>query len=700
MAPSPGLRVAVDIGGTFTDVVLQRGPQIYTSKLLTTPHAPEQAMIDGILQVLAQGRAEPEDLDLLVHGTTLATNALIERKGAVTGLITNEGFRDVLAMGDEKRFDHYDLDLEKPLPLVPRQLRIGVRGRMLADGREYEALSMSDVDRALDSMKLQGVTALAVGLLHAYANPAHELVIAQRARAQWPDLTVSLSSQVCPEIREYERLSTTVANAYVQPLMSSYLRALQKRLHALGFRCPLFMVTSSGGLTTLETAAEFPIRLVESGPAGGASLSAFLSLELGLEHALSFDMGGTTAKICFIHKGQAQQSRKFEVARSWKNRKGSGWPVRIPVTEMVEIGAGGGSIGRLDLLGRICMGPDSAGAAPGPACYSRGGDKPTVTDAQLLLGRLDPLRFAGGTFKLDRQAADHCLDKEIARPQLLDTAWGASGMLEIVDENMANAARVHGIERGQPIGQCTLIAFGGAAPLHAASMARRLDIDHIVIPKNAGVGSALGFLLSPLAFELVRSLYVDETRPDFGQVNTLLEDLQTSAQEVVQAGAPKAPLRTRCWVDVRYQGQGHELTIELPQPMMDRAGLSALRQDFERRYRAQYGLLIEGVPLEFLNWTVSVAAPAWTRPQAAAAMGRLTPGATEGHASVFDPLSGRWIDHLVYAREQQTGGSYFEGPALVVEDQTTTLVPAGWQAQVDSRGHLHLRAATARAEAA
>jgi len=700
MASSPGLRVAVDIGGTFTDVVLQRGPQTYTSKLLTTPHAPEQAMIDGILQVLAQVRAEPEDLDLLVHGTTLATNALIERKGAVTGLITNEGFRDVLAMGDEKRFDHYDLDLEKPLPLVPRQLRIGVRGRMLADGRQYETLSMSDVDRALDSMKLQGVTALAVGLLHAYANPAHELAIAQRASARWPDLTVSLSSQVCPEIREYERLSTTVANAYVQPLMSGYLRALQKRLQALGFRCPLFMVTSSGGLTTLETAAEFPIRLVESGPAGGASLSAFLSLELGLERALSFDMGGTTAKICFIHKGQAQQSRKFEVARSWKNRKGSGWPVRIPVTEMVEIGAGGGSIGRLDRLGRICVGPDSAGAAPGPACYGRGGDKPTVTDAQLLLGRLDPLRFAGGTFKLDRQAADHCLDEEIARPQLLDTAWGASGMLEIVDENMANAARVHGIERGQPIGQCALIAFGGAAPLHAASMARRLDIDHIVIPKNAGVGSALGFLLSPLAFELVRSFYVDEARPVFGQINTLLENLQASAQAVVQAGDPKAPLQTRCWVDVRYQGQGHELTIELPRPMMDRAGLSALRQDFERRYRAQYGLLIEGVPLEFLNWTVSVAAPAWTRPQAASAVDRLTPGAASGHALVFDPLSGRWVDHLVYAREQQSGGSYFEGPALVVEDQTTTLVPAGWQAQVDSRGHLHLRAATARAEAA
>lgn len=686
----PKLRVAVDIGGTFTDIVLLRDGQRHTLKVLTTPQAPERGMIDGITQVLARAGAQPSDLDVLIHGTTLATNALIERKGARTALLTNAGFRDVLALGDEKRFDHYDLDLEKPRPLVPRRLRLGLRGRMAADGRPYAALDPGDVESAIDTLIDEGVEAVAIGLLHAYANPAHEQAVAQRLRERCPALAVSLSSEVCPEIREYERFSTTVANAYVQPLMSRYLAALSDELRRLGLRCPLFLVTSGGGLTALETAMRFPIRLVESGPAGGATLSASLARELGLNDALSFDMGGTTAKICFITQGRPEQSRRFEVARAWKNLKGSGWPVRIPVTEMVEIGAGGGSVARVDRLGRIAVGPDSAGAQPGPVCYGLGGTSPTVTDAQLLLSRLDPERFAGGRLRLDRPAAERVVAQTLAAPQALDLPWAAGGVLEIVEENMANAARVHAIERGKTVSQCTLIAFGGAAPLHAASMARRLDIGHVVVPRDAGVGSAVGFLLAPMAFEVVRSLRMDETGFDTGALAGMLADLERQARLVVAQGAPDTPVGVRRWVDTRYRGQGHELAITLPEGPVDDTTLPRLRADFEARYQAQYGVRIPGVPLEFLTWTVAAAAEVAEPPRASASPPEHA-AQTQWQREVFDPSAGAWISHRLYAREALPAGAVFNGPALVTEDQTTTVVPTGWRARVDGSGHLHLR---------
>jgi N-methylhydantoinase A len=694
MSPSNALRIAVDIGGTFTDVVLQRGSQQSSTKLLTTPQAPEQAMVEGILQVLAQVGATPQDVDLLVHGTTLATNALIERKGARTGLITNAGFRDVLAMGDEKRFDHYDLDLEKPASLVPRQARIGVKGRMTAQGKVYEALCMDDVDRAIASLQSQAIEAVAVGLLHAYANPEHERAVADRVRARWPAASVCISSEVCPEIREFERFSTTVANAYVQPLMSRYLQALQERLQALGLRCPLFLVTSGGGLTTLQTAMRFPIRLVESGPAGGATLSASLSNQLGLKQALSFDMGGTTAKICFITDGQVEQSRRFEVARAWKNLKGSGWPVRIPVTEMVEIGAGGGSIGRVDRIGRIVVGPDSAAALPGPVCFGRGGQLATVTDAQLVLGRLDPERFAAGRFQLDLAAAQQAIAEQVARVQSLDLTWAAGGILEIVEENMANAARVHAIERGKTLAHCTLIAFGGAAPLHAAAMARRLDIREVVVPKDAGVGSAVGFLLSPVAFEMVRSLRMQEAALDLPRLNGMLADLEQQSTQIVRQGDPAALIEVRRWVDVRYVGQGHELAIALPEGPLDQGAIEQLREAFESRYERQYGMRIAGVALEFLTWTVSASAQAPALPARPHAP-EPTPAQAQAQRQVFDAHTGQWLMHPVYLRTALAAGAWLDGPALVAEEQTTTVVPQGWRASLDGLGHLHLIDSTA-----
>jgi N-methylhydantoinase A len=689
MNPSNALRIAVDIGGTFTDVVLQRGSQQSSTKLLTTPQAPEQAMVDGILQVLAQVGAAPQDVDLLIHGTTLATNALIERKGARTGFITNAGFRDVLAMGDEKRFDHYDLDLEKPASLVPRQARVGVKGRMTAQGKIYEPLCMDDIDRAIASLQSQAIEAVAVGLLHAYANPEHERAVADRVRALWPAASVCISSEVCPEIREFERFSTTVANAYVQPLMSRYLQALQERLQALGLRCPLFLVTSGGGLTTLQTAMRFPIRLVESGPAGGATLSASLSNQLGLKQALSFDMGGTTAKICFITDGQVEQSRRFEVARAWKNLKGSGWPVRIPVTEMVEIGAGGGSIGRVDRIGRIVVGPDSAAALPGPVCFGRGGQLATVTDAQLVLGRLDPERFAAGRFQLNLAAAQQAIAEQVAQVQSLDLTWAAGGILEMVEENMANAARVHAIERGKTLAHCTLIAFGGAAPLHAAAMARRLDIRQVVVPKDAGVGSAVGFLLSPVAFEMVRSLRMQEAALDLPRLNGVLADLEQQSTQIVRQGDPAARIEVRRWVDVRYVGQGHELAIALPEGPLDERAIEQLREAFESRYERQYGMRIAGVALEFLTWTVSASAQAPALPARPHAP-EPTPAQAQAQRQVFDAHTGQWLMHPVYARTALAVGAWLDGPALVTEEQTTTVVPQGWRASLDGLGHLHL----------
>jgi N-methylhydantoinase A len=689
MNPSNALRIAVDIGGTFTDVVLQRGSQQSSTKLLTTPQAPEQAMVDGILQVLAQVGAAPQDVDLLIHGTTLATNALIERKGARTGFITNAGFRDVLAMGDEKRFDHYDLDLEKPASLVPRQARVGVKGRMTAQGKIYEPLCMDDIDRAIASLQSQAIEAVAVGLLHAYANPEHERAVADRVRALWPAASVCISSEVCPEIREFERFSTTVANAYVQPLMSRYLQALQERLQALGLRCPLFLVTSGGGLTTLQTAMRFPIRLVESGPAGGATLSASLSNQLGLKQALSFDMGGTTAKICFITDGQVEQSRRFEVARAWKNLKGSGWPVRIPVTEMVEIGAGGGSIGRVDRIGRIVVGPDSAAALPGPVCFGRGGQLATVTDAQLVLGRLDPERFAAGRFQLNLAAAQQAIAEQVAQVQSLDLTWAAGGILEIVEENMANAARVHAIERGKTLAHCTLIAFGGAAPLHAAAMARRLDIRQVVVPKDAGVGSAVGFLLSPVAFEMVRSLRMQEAALDLPRLNGMLADLEQQSTQIVRQGDPAARIEVRRWVDVRYVGQGHELAIALPEGPLDQRAIEQLREAFESRYERQYGMRIAGVALEFLTWTVSASAQAPALPARPHAP-EPTPAQAQAQRQVFDAHTGQWLMHPVYLRTALAAGAWLDGPALVAEEQTTTVVPQGWRASLDGLGHLHL----------
>ena len=688
-------RLAADIGGTFTDLVLEHGDVRHSCKVLTTSQAPEQGVMQGIQRLLAESGLAPSDIGLILHGTTLATNALIERKGARTALLTTEGFRDVLEMGYEKRYEQYDVNIERPLELVPRPLRFGVHERLAADGTVLRALDEAGVRRAAQAMKATQVQAVAVGFLHAYAWPAHE----QRARELLaaelgPEVTICLSSEVCPEMREYERFSTTCANAYVRPLMAGYLQRLRADLDAAGLGCPLLLMMSGGGLTTLELAARYPIRLVESGPAGGAILAATLGREIGAHNVMAFDMGGTTAKVCLIAGGEPERARRFEIGRIYRNLKGSGLPVRIPVIELVEIGAGGGSIGRVDALARITVGPDSAGAEPGPACYGRGGQAPTVTDANLVLGRIDAARFAGGRLALDEAAARAALEAEVGRPLQLDALWAAAGVCEIVEENMSNAARVHAVERGQSLPEFTMVAFGGGAPLHAARVAAKLGMARVLVPRGAGVGSAIGFLRAPMAFEVVRSSHGRLREAGLDTLNQRLDAMRAEALAVVApaargAGIHEGALRVERLAELRYEGQGHELRIAVPDGALDGAAVQRMLADFDAAYLRNYGVTIPGAEVEVVTWSVTVSTAA-----TAVTPATLPPAcepAPIGTRPVWDPTTGRTLDFAQHWRFDLTPASRLAGPALVVEHETTTLVPPGWAAMVDSLGHLHLQ---------
>ena len=560
----PSARLAVDIGGTFTDLALEHDGRRSTIKVLTTPSAPEQGVMAGVRDILQASGVAASEVGIVIHGTTLATNAVIERKGARTALLTTQGFRDVIAMGNESRYDQYDLNIILPEPLVPRHLRLPIPERLDNEGNVLLPLDIAAVRGLVPTLRREQVESIAVGLLHAFVNPAHERRVRDILAEELPDIPVSLSSEVSPEMREWERFSTTVANAYVQPLMARYLRELADGLRGFGVAGPMFLMLSGGGLTTIDTACRFPIRLLESGPAGGAIFSATIARQCGIANVLSFDMGGTTAKICLIDDGRPQTARAFEIARVGRFRKGSGLPLRIPVIEMVEIGAGGGSIAHVDTMGRIAVGPESAGADPGPACYGRGGTEPAVTDANLTLGRYDPARFAGGTMRLDAAAAHDALAARVGGKLGLTTEMAALGVIEMVDENMANAARVHAIESGKTYEGRTLIAFGGGGPVHACRVAEKLGIRHVLVPSGAGVGSAIGFLRAPVGYEVVRSLYQRFSTFDVVAVNTLLADMEAEAMAVVAQGSFGAPTTQSRIAYMRYVGQGHEIPVPLP----------------------------------------------------------------------------------------------------------------------------------------
>lgn len=695
-SPAPAARraavsVAVDVGGTFTDIVLEQGELRRSAKLLTTPAAPEQAVLAGIGELLeAAGLGWPA-VERLVLGTTLATNALIERKGARTALITTAGFRDLVEIGLEDRYAQYDIFLDKPQPLVPRDWRHGVAERVDAQGRVLTPLDEAEV-RALAARLLDdGIESVAVCLLHSYAHPAHERRIRELLRDVAPALWISLSSDVCAEIREYPRLSTVCANAYVQPQVSGYLRRFQDAARERGLRAEPFLMTSGGAIATLQTGVEEPVRLVESGPAGGAILAQHIAEQVGAARALSFDMGGTTAKICYIDDYQPQISRSFEFGRVHRHLKGSGLPIRIPVIEMIEIGAGGGSIARINNLGVIQVGPDSAGSTPGPAAYGLGGQHATVTDAHAVLGTITPERFAVGKVALDPDLARLAVQAHLARPGKLTDPEAAHAVLEVVTENMANAARVHASELGKSAEDHTLIAFGGAAPLHAALLARKLGIATVIVPQSAGVGSAVGFLWAPIAYQAVRSLHQRLDRIDTTLAGSLLDALAEQVRGVVRRAAPDEPISLKRQVYMRYAGQGHEIAIDLPPGPFDADAVRTLGQHFAQRYAQIYGRSLPHVPAETVSW--SVAAQAGTRRAIAAdvidAAGR-QPATPSGQRTLYDFEAARWRDVPVYEREALATGQIVAGPALIVEDETTTHVPDGFVGHRSPQGSLVL----------
>ena len=681
------VRLGVDIGGTFTDVALEVGRDRYTHKVLTHAAAPEKGVLRAIGEIAGRAGIAASDIDLVIHGTTLATNALIERRGARTALITTAGFRDTLEMRAEDRYEQYDVSIDFPKPLVPRRHRFAVSERMNSRGNVLIPLDEAGIEALLPEIELAGIEALAIGFLHSYVNQAHERRAGEIVKARFPDLAVSLSSEVSPEMREYERISTTCANAYVQPMVAAYLGGLERDLRRLGFAGPLLIMLSGGGLATVDTCIRYPVRMVESGPAGGAIYASHVARACGLDKVISFDMGGTTAKICMIDGYRPQTARAFEVARIYRFKKGSGLPLRIPVVEMVEIGAGGGSVARIDALNNIAVGPESAGAEPGPACYGRGGGQPTVTDADVVLGRVDPQTFSGGAMELDADAAQRALRTDVGHRLQVSPETAAFGVSEMVDENMVNAARVHAIESGKDVGERVLVAFGGAAPIHAARMAEKLGVERYLVPTSAGVGSAVGFLCAPVAYEIVRSSYQRLTTFDIETANGVLSGMSAAARAVVEPAAFGAPIHETRYAFMRYSGQGHELAVDIPVRVLKAGDEDLLKSAFEERYKRLFSWTVPVAEVELLSWTVIVTASADTGTGEQAQEEPYRPEPVS-HRDVFDMDEERFTKVPIHWRRDLRPGAVIAGPAVIAEDETSTVVSAAFEARITGLGYI------------
>ena len=675
------IRLSVDIGGTFTDVVLDTGRGLVTTKVLTTYADPALGVMQGIDEVLVASGTAASDIDLVLHGTTLATNALIERRGAHTALLTTEGHRDIIEMAFENRFEQYDVNIDRPSPLVPRPLRIGIVERMAADGSVLLELDEESLRAEISKLVEAGVDSIAIGYLHSYQNNAHEVRTAEIVAEIAPGVSVSMSSDVCPEIREYERLSTTVANAYVKPLMADYLASLESQLHERGVTSQILLMTSGGGLTTLESASRYPIRLVESGPAGGAMLAAAVAKRNGLTEVLSFDMGGTTAKLCLIDDAQPLQSRAFEVDRSYRFKKGSGLPIRIPVVEMVEIGAGGGSIAGVDGMHRLLVGPESAGSEPGPACYGRGGQHATVTDADAILGRLSPAHFGGGKFELDLKQAESAVRAGVSQKLETDASEAAYTISEVVEENMASAARAHASEWGLGLEGRTMIAFGGAAPLHAVALAKKLKVNQVIVPQGAGVGSAIGFLLAPIKFEVVRSDVTRLSNLSDARVLALAEEMRSEASEVIRQAVDAEQVEEHLTGYMRYAGQGYEVAVPVE---LDELDAQSLKVAFEAAYEKLYGRTIPDMDVEVLSWSLSLQA---AQREEVSLSETADAESTESTIPMFDGV--QMIEAPIVPRSA-VSETIQSGPALIVETQTSIVVPTGASFCTDGNGDLFL----------
>jgi N-methylhydantoinase A len=683
-------RVGVDIGGTFTDLILvdDVSGELTVGKVLTTPADPSAAVADVLRDTLAATGAPADQVRHVIHGTTLVTNAVIERKGARTALLTTRGFRDAYEIAREHRYDLYDLFLEMPTPLVPRHLRLEIDERVYADGSVAREPDQPAVASLVAELRDKGIEAIAICFVHSYANPAHEQLVGAIVGEIAPGVRVSLSSEVVPEIREYERTSTTVVNVYVQALVENYLAELVRRLAAVEIAGELFMMLSSGGISTVETASRFPLRLLESGPAGGALASAYYGQLAGVGNLLAFDMGGTTAKLCVIENGQPLTSTEFEVDRKYRFKKGSGLPVKVPVVDLIEIGAGGGSIAQVDSLGLLKVGPDSAGADPGPACYGRGGKEPTITDADLLLGYLDPDFFLGGRMTLDRAAAEDAIRTKIAEPLEMSPTRAAWGIHQLVNEGMAGAARVHAIERGKDPRALPLFAFGGAGPGHGFGVARILHSPRLIVPFGAGVTSTVGFLTAPLAFDFVRSFVHQLDTVDWDHINALLADMAAQGDAILaRSGVAADERRVTRQADLRYAGQGHEIRIDLPDGTLGPDSLTAIAANFEQVYRSLFGRTGPDVPLEGVSWRLLSSGP---RPDVKlrASAGVTESDALKGQRLVYFP---EWQEHRpvpVYDRYRLVAGRVFDGPAIVEERESTSIIGPGARIEVDDTRNL------------
>jgi N-methylhydantoinase A len=683
------IRLGVDIGGTFTDVVLEQGEQQFSTKVLTTYGAPEDAILDGTAQVCAKAGIDPSEIGQIIHGTTLATNALIERRGARTALITTQGFRDVIEMRTESRFEQYDLNMVLPEPLLPRQSRFTLNERISAKGGVLIPLERAEIEALAEDIRTARYDSVAVGLIHSYLNDSHERMVRDVLADMLPDVMVSLSCEVSPQMREYERFNTTVANAYIKPLMKSYLGRLEGRLAEAGVRCPIFLMHSGGGIISIESAAEFPVRLVESGPAGGAVFAANIAARYGLDKVLSFDMGGTTAKICLIKNQTPKTARVFEVARTYRFKKGSGMPISIPVIDMVEIGAGGGSLAHVDAMRQIRVGPESAGSEPGPACYGRGGERPAVTDADLVLGKLDPDNFAGGSIALHTDQSRSALERELGQALDMDAQTAAFGLAEVVDENMANAARVHAVENGEDLAGYTMIAFGGAAPLHAGRLCEKLGVDRLLVPTGAGVGSAIGFLRAPFSFEATRSLYMKLSDFNAGTIRDVLADLQREATAFVRSCDANADIQPEFKAYMRYTGQGWEIPIVLTPQQAANPDKDTFQRLFEEDYANLFGRVVDGMDIEMTVWAVNATTP--PAPVQAIEPARIFSEAPiAGTREVFDPALARAVVADVVDRASLKTGDQVNGPAVITEDETTIVVPSSRRAVAQPDGTIDM----------
>ena len=686
-------RIGVDVGGTFTDLVLHdpASDLVHVGKLLTTPEDPSAAIIAGVSRILQETGLRPSDLHSVVHGTTLITNTIIERTGATVGLLTTEGFRDTIEIGRETRYDLYDLFLEMPPTLVPRYRRLEIAERIDADGKVLLKLDEDAVASAARQLvEREGCAALAIAFMHSYRSPEHERRAGEIVRHLYPSLPLSLSADVAPEIREYERTSTACANAYVQPLMQRYLDRLEAELGELGFLGHLYVMLSGGGITTVREAKEYPIRLIESGPAAGAMAASFLARLAGLDRVISFDMGGTTAKICLVEDGAPDHKFNFEAGRVRRFQKGSGLPLKVSVVDMIEIGAGGGSLAHVDATsGLMKVGPRSAGAKPGPICYGLGGTQPTVTDADLVLGRLDPSYFLGGELKLDLERVHGIFADKIASQINVASLDAALGVQRIVDETMAAATRMHLAEKGRDPRQYTIIAFGGAGPVHAWNLARLLKVGRVVVPLGAGVASALGFLVAPPATDMVRSYVARLERVDWSHVNAMLSEMQKLGRDLLtEAGADPERITYTPTADMRYVGQGFEIPVRLPGLSLSAADLATIRESFFASYRLHFGRLVEDASIEGLSWRLACVAPNTDiRITARGSQGGEGTNARRGERPVLFEGHG-WQTCPVYDRYALRTGATFSGPALIEERESTCVVGPETQVSVDEMKNL------------